>query len=355
MAENIAENSKLAFVELNARSREIFSHIVEAYVETGSPVGSAVLAQMLRVPLSSATVRNVMAELEMAGLLYSPHISAGRLPTEAGLQLFVDGILEIGGLSETECRDIERQCAPEGRSMQELLEEASQALSGLSCCASLVVAPKTERALKHIEFVQLGPDRALVVIVTEDGTVENRILELPLGLPASARVEATNYLTARLVGRTFGEAQAEVLEEISAQRAQLNALTSRVVAAGLATWAGGEGQGSLIVRGQARLLEDVTAVEEIEGIRALFDALERKEMLSRLLSLSQDAQGVRIFIGAESELFGLSGCSMIVSPFRNSRQQIVGTIGVVGPTRINYARIIPMVDYTAQLIGRFIG
>lgn len=355
MTENNAETGNLAFVELNERSREIFSRIVEAYVETGSPVGSAMLARMLSVPLSSATVRNVMAELEMAGLLYSPHISAGRLPTEAGLQLFVDGILEIGGLSETERLDIERKCAPEGHSMQELLEEASHTLSGLSSCASLVVAPKVERALKHIEFVRLGPNRALVVIVMEGGSVENRIIALPAGLPPSALIEATNYLTARLVGRTLAEAQEEILEEIGAHRAQLDVLTTRVVADGLAIWSGDEGVGSLIVRGQARLLEDVMAVEDLERIRMLFEALERKEMFRRLISLSQDAQGVRIFIGAESELFGLSGCSMVVSPFRNSRQQIVGAIGVVGPTRINYARIIPMVDYTAQLIGRFTG
>lgn len=344
-----------AFVELSERSREIFSRIVDAYVATGSPVGSAVLARKLNVPLSSATVRNVMADLEAAGLLYSPHTSAGRLPTEAGLRLFVNGLLEIGGLNEGERRDIERQCKPEGHSIQELLEQVSNALSGLSCCASLVVAPKTERALKHIEFVRIGPQRALVVIVTEDGIVENRLVELPPGLPSSALVEATNFLTARLVGRTFAEAQEEILEEIRAHRAQLDALASRVVAAGLATWSGGEGAGSLIVRGQARLLEDVTAVGEIERIRGLFEALERKETMSRLLTLSQEAHGVQIFIGAENELFGLSGCAMIVAPFRDSRQQIVGALGVVGPTRINYARIIPMVDYTAQLVGRFIG
>ncbi|MEW5704034.1 MAG: heat-inducible transcriptional repressor HrcA [Pseudomonadota bacterium] len=351
----MANRNNPAFVELSERSREIFSRIVDAYVATGSPVGSAVLARKLNVPLSSATVRNVMADLEAAGLLYSPHTSAGRLPTEAGLRLFVNGLLEIGGLNEGERRDIERRCKPEGHSIQELLEQVSNALSGLSCCASLVVAPKTERALKHIEFVRIGPQRALVVIVTEDGIVENRLVELPPGLPSSALVEATNFLTARLVGRTFAEAQEEILEEIRAHRAQLDALASRVVAAGLATWSGGEGAGSLIVRGQARLLEDVTAVGEIERIRGLFEALERKETMSRLLTLSQEAHGVQIFIGAENELFGLSGCAMIVAPFRDSRQQIVGALGVVGPTRINYARIIPMVDYTAQLVGRFIG
>lgn len=281
----MTEKNNLAFVELNERSREIFSCIVDAYVKTGSPVGSAMLTQMLSAPLSPATVRNVMADLETAGLLYSPHTSAGRLPTEAGLRLFVSSILEIGDLSEPERRNIERQCTPEGHNMQELLEEASYAFSGLSACASLVVAPKTERALKHIEFVQVGPRRALVVIVTEDEIVENRIIELPLGLPPSALVEATNYLTARLVGRTLQETHAEILNEIHAHRTQLDELTSRVVAEGLATWSGGDGATSLIVHGQAHLLEDVTAIEEIERIRSPFEALERKEMLNRLLSL----------------------------------------------------------------------
>jgi len=228
-------------------------------------------------------------------------------------------------------------------------------LSGLSRCAGLVVAPKADRPLKHIEFLHLGPGRALVVLVTEGGMVENRIIDVPIGLPASSLVEATNYLTARLVGRTLAEAREEVLGELESQRAELDQVASRVVAAGLATWAGGTKNGALIVRGQARLLEDVTALADLERVRALFATLETKESLLRLLVAAEDAQGVQIFIGAESEVFAMAGCSIVIAPYRNSACKVVGAVGVIGPTRIDYARIIPMVDYTAQVIGRLIG
>src|SRR5262249_18911383 len=304
--------------------------------------------------LSPATIRNVMSDLEEAGLLFAPHTSAGRLPTEHGLSLFVHGLLELGGLTQAERESIDGQCAAAGRSLPEVLEEASTMLSGLSRCAGLVVAPKADRPLKHVEFVPLGPGRVLVVMVTEGGLVENRIIDVPMGLPASSLVEATNYLTARLVGRTLSEAREAVLRELQEQRAELDELTSRVVAEGLATWAGGKGS-ALIVRGQARLLDDVTALADLERIRVLFATLETKESLVRLLEAAEGAEGVSIFIGAENELFGLAGCSMVIAPYRNSRCNVVGAVGVIGPTRINYARIIPMVDYTAQVIGRLIG
>jgi heat-inducible transcriptional repressor len=236
-----------------------------------------------------------------------------------------------------------------------MLEEATTMLSGLSRCAGLVVAPKADRPLKHIEFLHLGPGRALVVLVTEGGMVENRIIDVPIGLPASSLVEATNYLSRRLVGRTLTEARAEVLGELESQRAELDQLASRVVAAGLATWAGGTNNGALIVRGQARLLEDVTALADLERVRTLFATLETKESLLRLLVAAEDAQGVQIFIGAESEVFAMAGCSIVIAPYRNSACKVVGAVGVIGPTRIDYARIIPMVDYTAQVIGRLIG
>jgi heat-inducible transcriptional repressor len=348
--------SKNALVtELSERSREVFRQIVEAYVETGEPVGSRTLSRRLSVALSPATIRNVMADLEDAGLLFAPHTSAGRLPTDAGMRLFVSGLLEVGKLAELEQARIDTQCRAAGKSLEQALEEAITTLSGLSRCAGLVLAPKTQRSLKHIEFVHLGPGRALVVLVTEDGVVENRILEVPQGVPPSALVEASNYLNARLAGRTLEEAREAVLAELKEQRTQLDELSRRVVATGLATWAGGDSQGALIVRGQSHLLEDVTAVEDLERIRALFDALETREQLLRLLELTNRAEGVQIFIGSENELFGLSGCSMIVAPYRDSREQIVGAIGVIGPTRINYARIIPLVDYTAKMIGRLIG
>ncbi|MFC7334810.1 heat-inducible transcriptional repressor HrcA [Rhodocista pekingensis] len=343
-------------VELNQRTRDIFRHIVEAYVETGEPVGSRTVSRRLGMQLSPATIRNVMADLEELGLLMAPHTSAGRVPTDAGLRMFVNGILEIGDLSETEREAIEAQCANRGRSLPDVLEEAITMLSGLSSCAGLVLAPKTDRPLKHIEFVNLSPGRALVVMVTEDGLVENRVVEVPVGMPVSALTMASNYLTARLTGRTLTEARTDILAEIEERRAQLDQLTAKVVAAGLATWGGSQGQqGYLIVRGQARLLEDVSALSDLERIRALFEALETREAMVRLLDATGKAEGVQIYIGAENELFRHAGCSLIVSPYTNAKDQIVGAIGVIGPTRINYARIIPMVDYTAKVVGRLIG
>ena len=341
--------------ELNERSREILRHVVEAYVETGEPVGSRTLSRRLGMDLSPATIRNVMADLEEFGLLYAPHTSAGRLPTERGLRLFVDGILQVGALTRDERVSIDSQCRVSGRNMPQVLEEASALLSGLSHCAGLVVAPKQDLRLKHIEFVNLGPGRALVVIVDEQGGVENRVIDLPLGMPASSLVEASNFMAAKLVGRTLTEARKEILNEIRSQKSQLNELTGKVVEAGLATWSDNKAGGVLIVRGQANLLEDVHAIADLEHIRALFEALETKEALIKLLDAADLAEGVQIFIGAESELFTLAGASMVIAPYANSEEKLIGAIGVIGPTRMNYGRIIPMVDYTAKLISRLLG
>ncbi|MDD9876068.1 MAG: heat-inducible transcriptional repressor HrcA [Magnetovibrio sp.] len=345
--------------ELNERSREIFRLIVDSYVETGEPVGSRAISRKLGAKLSPATVRNVMADLEDSGLLFAPHTSAGRLPTDAGLRMFVNGLLEVGNLSTQERDAIKGQCAGSPNSLEGLLEEATTVLSGLTGCASLVLAPKTESPLKHIEFVSLSPGRTLVVMVTESGIVENRVVQTPETLPASSLVQASNYLSARLVGRTLSEAYDEIMAELEQARAEIDALTSRVVESGLAVWSGdGEASaqsGSLIVRGQAHLLEDVSAMADLERIRALFSALETKEEMLKLLSLTDTAEGVQIFIGADNPLFNLAGVSIVADSFQNTNEQIVGAIGVVGPTRMNYARIIPMVDYTAKLIGRLIG
>jgi heat-inducible transcriptional repressor len=296
-----------------------------------------------------------MADLEEAGLLYAPHTSAGRLPTELGLRFFVDGLLEIGGLGEDERRSLESLCVARGKSLAQALDEATTALSGLSHCAGVVVVPNQDRPLKHLEFVHLGPGRALVVLVTEDGLVENRVIEVPHGLPPAALISASNYLNARLIGRTIEEAKAEIELEIASNKTQLDQLTSKLVAAGLASWAGGDEGSALIVRGQSNLLEDVTALADLERLRTLFELLETRETMLRLLDASKQGEGVQIFIGAENRLFGVAGCSMVIAPYQNSREQIVGAIGVIGPTRINYARIIPMVDYTAKMIGRLIG
>ncbi len=344
----------VSVAELNERSREIFRHVVEAFVRTGEPVGSRTLSQRMGISLSPATIRNVMAELEDAGLLYAPHTSAGRLPTEIGLRLFVDGLLEVGRLTTDERANIDSHCQATGKSVAQLLQEATETLSGLSHCAGLVLAPKTEQPLRQVEFVSLGEGRALVVLVTQDGQVENRIIEAPLGLPPARLIEATNFLNAKLSGRTLGEAREEILREIEEKRAQLDSLTSKVVEAGLAMPAGGNEDGSLILRGQANLLEDVSALEDLERIRGLFDALERKESLFSLLDATNRAEGVQIFIGAENELFSHAGLALVIAPFSNTQEQVIGAIGVIGPTRINYARIIPMVDYTAKVIGRTI-
>lgn len=339
---------------LDDRSAAILRELVEIYVQTGEPVGSRTLSRRLPQALSPATIRNVMADLEDAGLLFAPHTSAGRLPTERGLRLFVDGLLQFGALAEEERDAIAARCAAGGRSLQETLGEAGQMLSGLAGAAGLVVAPKREAPVRHIEFVALGPGRALVVLVTADGQVENRVIEVPAGLPPSALQQASNYLNARLSGRTLDETRGTVAQEIAANRTALDTLTNQVIEAGLGTWSGGSG-GSLILRGQAKLLQNLDHVQKVTEIQALFERLEAQETMLRLLDLAQRGEGVQIFIGAESGLFDSAGLSMVVSPFRNGAEKIVGAIGVIGPTRINYGRIIPVVDYTARVIGRLLG
>lgn len=351
------QGDQSVLMELNARSREIFRQIVETYLATGEPVGSRNIARALPMTLSPASVRNVMADLEALGLIYAPHTSAGRLPTESGLRMFVDGLLQVGDLSQEERDQIEAMIAgsAKDRAIETMLDEAGEMLSGLSRCAGVVLVEKQINRLKHVEFVSLEPRRALVVLVSEDGAVENRVLDLPEGLPPSALSEASNYLNARIAGMTLADARSRIEKELEEQRAELDALTARVVTAGLATWSGGgNGQKSLIVRGRSHLLEDLKALDDLERVRLLFDDLEAKKELVQLLGLAEAAEGVRIFIGSETRLFSLSGSSLIVAPFKDSGRKIVGVVGVIGPTRVNYARIIPMVDYTAKLLGRLI-
>ena len=340
---------------LDVRSAAVLREIVEQYVETGEPVGSRTLSRRLPMSLSPATIRNVMADLTEAGLLFAPHTSAGRLPTEQGLRLFVDGLLHFGELAEDEREAIAAALATSGRSLEDTLAEASSMLSGLSQAAGMVLAPKFEGIIRHIEFVPLGPGRALVILVNADGQVENRIMDTPPGLPPSALQQASNYLNARLSGRSITDLRRIVSEEMVANRTELDALSAQVVEAGLATWTGEGRAGSLIVRGQARLLTDITQIERLAAIQALFERLEAQETMLRLLELAEQSDGVRIFIGAEIGLFGTSGVSMVVAPARNEGGRIVGAIGVIGPTRINYGRIIPVVDYTARVIGRLLG
>lgn len=348
-------SSQRALMELNERSREIFRQIVESYLATGEPVGSRNLSRIIPMTLSPASIRNVMADLEHAGLIYAPHTSAGRLPTQTGLRFFVDALLEIGDLASEERDNIESQVrAAAGQSLDGALAQATQLLSGLARSAGVVLTTKSNARLKHLEFVRLDPQRALVVLVGEDGSVENRLLDLPTGLPGSALVEAGNFLNARIRGKTLGELQAEVAARRAEMERELDALTARLVEAGLATRVGPSEHRQLIVRGQAHLLDDVSAAEDLERIRLLFADLETQTDVIDLLARAEQGEGVRIYIGSENNLFSLSGSSMIAAPFRDGEQRIVGVVGVIGPTRLNYARIVPMVDYTAKVVSRLI-
>jgi heat-inducible transcriptional repressor len=350
-------STQVGLAALNERSREIFRQIVESYLATGEPVGSRNLSRILPITLSPASVRNVMSDLEQLGLIYAPHTSAGRLPTELGLRFFVDALMQIGDLTEADRHSIEAQVAGAGsnKSLEAILTEASQTLSGLTRSAGVVLTAKSNVRLKHIEFVRLEPERALAVLVAEDGQVENRVLNVPTDLPTSALIEAGNFLNAHIHGKTLIDLRADIETSVAQGKAELDQLTQKIISAGLASWSGGENDDrQLIVRGHANLLEDLHALEDLERVRSLFDALETKRGVIDLLGRAERAEGVRIFIGSENKLFSLSGSSTIIAPYRDSKGSILGVIGVIGPTRLNYARVIPMVDYTARVVSRLL-
>ena len=360
MGANPSDQARLVASELGERPREVFRHLVDAFLTSGEPVGSRTLSQRLPHSLSPASIRNVMADLESMGLLYSPHTSAGRIPTERGLRLFVDGLLEVGELAPEERATIEARVLAAGRGVEDVLTQATMMLSGLSRCAGLVVASKQDTTLKHIEFVGVAPGKALVIIVGEDGQVENRLVDIPPGLPMSALTEASNYVNARLRGRTLEAARTEIVAELESERALLDALTAKIVADGLATLAvpadapRDSEEKVLIVRGAAHLLDTVDAQADLERIRTLFDDIERKNDLIRLLELAAQGDGVRIFIGSENRLFSLSGSSIVAAPYADAQGKIIGVVGIIGPTRLNYGRIIPIVDHTAKVVGRLL-
>jgi heat-inducible transcriptional repressor len=342
--------------DLNERARQILKLVVDAYVDTGEPVGSVAISQKLGMKLSPATIRSAMAELEERGLLYAPHTSAGRLPTDTGLTVFVDGLLELDDLSTSERQKIEQNLeTARGKSVTDVMEQTSHFLSGLSSCAGLVFAPKSEDPIKQIEFVHLAPGRALGVLVTNSGIVENRLIDIPPEVTATALTRAANYLNSRISDKTLLQAQEYVRQELLKDKTLLDALTAKVVEQGLASLAPENKGGHLFIKGQGKLLEDVTAIEDLERIRALFDALETKETMLKILQSATNAEGVKIYIGAENKLFSHTGCSMIVAPYKSQGSRVVGTIGVIGPTRLNYGRLIPVVNYTSQIISKIIG
>ncbi|MDO5657314.1 MAG: heat-inducible transcriptional repressor HrcA [Paracoccus sp. (in: a-proteobacteria)] len=335
--------------ELNERSREVFRRVVEGYLTTGEPVGSRSLTREFSEKISAATIRNVMQDLELMGLLDAPHVSAGRMPTQAGLRLFVDGLMEIDTVAPTD-RDQIEQTLGGASDIATLLDRVGGALSSLTQGASLVLSPKHEAPIRHIEFVSLAPDRALVVLVFSDGHVENRIFTPAPGQTPSSMREAGNFLNALAAGRTMTELRRQIGHEITRRRQELDSLAADLVQQGLAQWESDHADARLIVRGRANLLGAQS--EDLERIRVLFDDLERKRDIAEFLELAENGDGVRIFIGSENKLFSLSGSSLVVSPYMNADRKIVGAVGVIGPTRLNYGRIVPIVDYTAQLVGR---
>jgi heat-inducible transcriptional repressor len=335
--------------ELTDRMRDVFGRVIEAYLERGTPVGSKVLAGAIN--LSPASIRGVMQELEERGLLTHPHTSAGRIPTERGLRLFVDGIMQTAMPDPRERMEIERQIARE-QPIEDALAAASAALSGLSSCAGIVLAPKQELRLKQLSFVQLGDTRALAVLVGADGSVENRIVSLDHGTTPNALAEVSNFVNARLAGLTLDEAQARLRAEIRERKEAIDSTAAELVASGLAAWSHDHSRRPvLIVRGQANLI-DPSAVEDLERVRMLLDELEEAQEIARLLEGARDAPGCRIFIGSENRMFALSGSSVIAAPYRGNQGQVVGVVGVIGPTRLNYARVVPMVDFTAKALTR---
>ena len=336
--------------ELNDRSREVFRRVVETYLQTGEPVGSRTLTRALSEQVSAATVRNVMQDLEFMGLLDSPHASAGRLPSQRGLRLFVDGMMEVDSVAPTDRAAIDQTLGNDDPDTGLLLDRVSTALSSITRGASLVLMPKHEAPIRHIEFVSLAPDRALVVLVFADGHVENRIFTPPPGHTPSSMREAGNFLNAMAEGRTLAELRSHMARQIDARRRELDVLAAELVRSGLALWDGEATDPRLIVRGRANLLDREAA--DLDRIRVLFDDLERKRDIVEFLELTEQGDGVRIFIGSENKLFSLSGSALVVSPYMNADRKIVGAVGVIGPTRLNYGRIVPIVDYTAQLVGR---
>lgn len=336
------------FQSLNDRARQVFLSIVENFLETGEPMGSRTLSRTISA--SAASIRNDMADLEHLGLLESPHISAGRMPSEAGLRYFVDGVLEIGKLGEIERAALEEECTSKDISADKMLERASTILSTLSSSAGLVVAPtNSQKSMRHIEFVQLDSNRAMVILVPDDGIVENRIIDLPNGITIDILKQAGAFLSEKLYGKTFSEMKGAILNEINARRSEMGELTKKVVEAGLAVQLD---DGKLIVRGQANLLQDTNAIQDIERLQFLMEQLESKETISKLIDDAADANGIKIYIGSENKVFEGSGHSLILSPYTNGSNNIVGAIGVIGPARLNYGKIIPSVNCLAEIISR---
>lgn len=341
--------------ELDDRARDIFGRIVETYIETGEPVGSRTLS-LKGIKLSPATIRNTMVDLTNLGLLNSPHISAGRAPTDLGLRLFVDGLLEVSQISQIDKAQIDARMENVGDDISQALSEASSFLSGIAGGAGLVTTPSVESAVSHVEFLNIGIGQILVVLVFVDGRVENRFIDAPIGITPSQLQESTNYLNHHLRGKTISQSMEEIVKHLKNDERELDAIATRLIEDGFAQWSGGKhiGEKKLIVRGRSNLLNDSDLKIDLERVRILFDELEKKRDLIQVLDAAKSGEAVKLFIGAENPLFALSGSALIAAPYMDVQNRVIGALGVIGPTRLNYARVIPIVDYTAKILTKMV-
>ncbi len=346
--------SKNLYLELSEKSKQILKGVVESYLETGEPAGSETILKKTGIDISSASIRSILADLQKEGLLYAPHISAGRLPTDKGMRFFVDGLLEFGRLTKNEQENIKSQCRSRGTSFQEVLDEASKTISGLSNCAGIVVAPKFQNKIKHIEFIRLNTNQVMSIIASENGLVENRILNTNNNYNDNILKQVSNYLNSNFSGKTIDEIKENIQEKIRNSKSELDALSSRLMQEGIVEIAPNNESPYIFLHGQSSLLGDEAVSKDLDQIRNLFDDIENKSNFLDILDNTSKGQGVQIFIGSQNFLFKHSGLSMVMAPYKNKEQKIIGAIGVVGPTRLNYAKIVPLVDYTSKVIGRML-
>ena len=344
--------SENLYVELSDRSKQIFISVVETYLETGSPSGSETILKKGGIDLSSSSIRLILANLQKAGLLFAPHTSAGRLPTDKGMRLFVDGLLEFGRLTKDEQENIKQQCLSKGASFQEVLNEASKMISGLSNHAGIVVAPKYQNDIKHIEFIRLNQNQVMSIIASTTGQVENRIFDDTGNYSDNILREISNFLNSKYVNKSIGEIKNSIQLDLKNSKGRLEILSKNLVQKGILELIPNSENPYIFFHGQSSLLEDEIISNDLDEIRKLFDEIENKTSFVDILENTYSAKGVQIFIGSQNFLFKHSGLSMVMAPYKNKDQKIIGAIGVVGPTRLNYAKIVPLVDYTSKIIGK---
>ena len=344
--------SENLYVELSHRSKQIFKSVVETYLETGSPSGSETILKKGLIDLSSSSIRSILAELQKEGFLYAPHTSSGRLPTDKGMRLFVDGLLEFGRLSKNEQENIKQQCVSKGASFQDVLEEASKLISGLSNHAGIVVAPKFQNKIKHIEFIRLNNSQVMSIIASINGQIENRIINEKGLYSDNTLKEISNYLNSKYTNKNIDEIKKNIKDDIKNSKGRLEVLSKNLVKKGILELEPNTENPYIFLHGQSSLLGDEIISKDLDQIRKLFDEIENKNTFVNILENTNAAKGVQIFIGSQNFLFKHSGLSMVMAPYKNKAQEIIGAIGVVGPTRLNYSRIVPLVDYTSKIIGK---